>query len=256
MSWNPELYLGSEGYHHRLRPALDLIDRIPLEHPGRVVDLGCGAGDVTALVARRWPNARITGIDNAPAMLERAKRDFPQLDWQLGDIAGWEPDAGCDLIICNASLQWVGDHERLLPRLLGFLTPGGVLAVQMPRNYDQPSHLAIRDTVRAHAWRSELDRYLRIEPVGTATFYYRLLCASATRLDVWETEYLQVLTGVDPITEWTKATTLRPFLDALEGLDRDRFEAEYRDLVRCAYPPEADGKTLFPFRRLFLIAER
>lgn len=256
MSWDPDLYLASDGYSHRLRPALDLISRIPLKEPRRIVDLGCGAGDVTRLVAERWPDAEIVGIDNSPAMLERAKRDCPQITTELCDIACWKPREACDLLLSNASLQWLTDHETLLPRLIDTMQPGGVLAVQMPHNYAQPSHVAIPEAIAARDWGVALAPLLRTQPVGTSQFYFRLLATRSARLDIWETEYLHVLTGPDPVVQWTRPTTLRPFLDALDQPERRAFEAEYRQRVRKSYPPEADGRTLYPFRRLFLIAER
>ena len=254
MSWNPDLYLAFSD--HRVRPALDLMARIPLEAPRRIVDLGCGPGHVTKLLAERWSKAETVGIDNAPAMLERARRDFPALAFRLEDIAAWRAEPPVDLIFTNAALQWLDDHEHLFPRLLAQLAPGGVLAVQMPRNFDAPSHLALRETAEAGPWRARLAPLLRPEPVWPPAAYWRLLAPLAHDIDIWESEYLQPLCGEDPVAEWTKATALRPFLAALVEPERGAFEAEYRARLRQAYPREADGRTLFPFRRLFLVARR
>jgi trans-aconitate 2-methyltransferase len=256
MSWNPDIYFNSDGYRHRLRPAFDLIARIPLEAPRCIVDLGCGAGDVTRLVAQRWPQADLTGVDNATSMLDRAKLDLPDVRWQLCDIVSWKPHASYDLVFSNAALQWVGNHRDVLPRLFGCVKPGGMLAVQMPSNYAEPSHIAIRDTVDSRAWRTRLLPLLRDAPVHAASFYYRLLGPLTSKIEIWETEYLHVLSGPDPIVAWTRPTTLRPLLDALEEPERSSFEADYRERVGRAYQSEPDGSTLYPFRRLFLIAER
>ena len=254
MSWNPDLYLAFGD--HRLRPALDLVARIPLEAPQRIVELGCGPGHVTQLLAERWPNAETVGIDNAPAMLERARRDFPAHAFRFGDIAAWRAEPPVDLIFTNAALHWLDDHEHLLPRLLAQLNPGGVLAAQMPRNFDAPSRRALAETVEIGPWRAKLAPLLRREPVRPPAAYWRLLAPLTAGLDIWESEYLHALCGENPVAEWTKATALRPFLDALAEPERSAFEAKYRARLREAYPREGDGRTLFPFRRLFLVARR
>ncbi|MFI4987427.1 MAG: methyltransferase domain-containing protein [Alphaproteobacteria bacterium] len=253
MSWNPDLYLAFGD--HRLRPALDLMARVPLASPRRIVDLGCGPGNVTKLLAERWPEARVTGIDNAPTMLERARKDYPAIDWRLGDIASWRADAPVDLVFSNAALQWLDGHETLYPRLLAEVAPGGVLAVQVPRNDGSPSHVAIRETVAAGPWRERLAPLVRSKRVAPPAFYHRLLAQHTKGLDIWDIDYLQVLSGENPVVEWTKATALRPFLAALEEPERSAFEVLYGERVLKAYPPETDGRTLFPFRRLFLVAQ-
>ena len=254
MSWNPELYLTFAD--HRLRPALDLLMRIPLDRPRRIVDLGCGPGNVAPHLAARWPEAEIVGVDNSPSMLERARKDHPRLTWQLADIAAWQAQAHVDLVFSNAALHWLDDHARLFPHLLGQVVPGGVLAIQMPRNFEAPSHRAIHDTVESGPWRDRLSSLVLREPVMSPEWYHRLLAPHARRLDIWEVEYLQVLTGEDPILTWNRATSLRPILEALTELERRAFEAEYRARVRKHYPAEPDGRTLFPFRRLFIVAGR
>ena len=253
MSWNPDLYLSFGD--HRLRPALDLMARIPLAAPRRIVDLGCGPGNVTRFLAERWPEAAVTGIDNAPEMLARARKDYPALAWAEGDIAAWRAEPPVDLLFTNAALQWLDDHAALYPRLLSQVAPGGVMAVQVPRNDESPSHVAIRETVAEGPWRARLAPLVRSERVGTPAFYHRLLAPRTRSLDIWDIDYLQVLSGEDPVVEWTKATALRPFLNALQEPERSAFLAAYRARIARLYPPEADGRTLFPFRRLFLVAE-
>jgi trans-aconitate 2-methyltransferase len=252
MSWDPAQYL--KFGNQRLRPALDLLAQIPLDAPAAAVDLGCGPGNVTRFIAQRWPGARVTGVDNSADMLAQARVALPQADWVESGIGAWAPDHPVDLIYSNAALHWLPDHRRLLERLLGFLNPGGVLAVQMPRNFGAPSHTLIADTVRAGPWHAHLEPLLAPSPVADPAFYYDLLSPRVARLDIWETEYLQVLDGPDPVKEWTKGTWLKQFLDALDEPQRAAFEADYARRLREPYPMRADGKTLFPFRRLFIVA--
>jgi trans-aconitate 2-methyltransferase len=254
MTWNPELYLAFAD--HRLRPALDLMSRVPLEAPAQVVDLGCGAGNVTARLAARWPRARILGIDGAPSMLARARADFPAFEWREGDIGRWQAEAPVDLIFSNAALHWLDDHAALFPRLLGQLAKGGVLAVQMPLNPDAPWQQAIREVAAAAVWRARLAPLAARVPVREPGFYYRLLRPVAAGLDIWETRYLQVLAGEDPVLEWTRSTALRPYLDALAEAERPAFLAQYRERLRAAYQRESGGETLLPFHRLFIVARR
>jgi trans-aconitate 2-methyltransferase len=187
-------------------------------------------------------------------MLARAAATAPGITWQQADLATWRPPRPADLIYSNAALHWIPDHERLIPALLAALAPAGVLAVQMPRNFGAPSHTLISEAAREGPWRARLEPLLRPSPVAEPAFYYDLLAPRAGALDVWETEYLQILEGPDPVKEWTKGTWLRPLLDALEEPERSRFEARYAERVATAYPPQPDGRTLFPFRRLFIVA--
>ncbi|HKW93299.1 MAG TPA: methyltransferase domain-containing protein [Methylomirabilota bacterium] len=252
MAWDPAQYL--KFADQRLRPAIDLLNRIDLEQPAEVYDLGAGAGNVTRLIKERWPQARVTGVDDSESMLAKAAATAPALTWQQADLASWRAPRPADLIYSNAALHWLPGHERLFPALLAGLAPAGVLAVQMPRNFGAPSHTAISEAARSGPWRARLEPLLRPAPVAEPDFYYGVLVGSVAALDIWETEYLQVLDGPNPVKEWTKGTWLRPLLDALEEPDRGRFEASYAALVARAYPPRADGRTLFPFRRLFIVA--
>jgi len=251
VSWNPEQYLKFAA--PRLRPAMDLLAAVPLQHPRIVYDLGCGAGNVTLLITERWPRAEVTGVDDSATMLAKAARELPALRWVQRSLADWRADAHADLIYSNAALHWLPDHAALFPALLDQLAPGGVLAVQMPRNFGAPSHTMIADTVRAGPWRARLEPLLQPSPVAEPDFYYGLIAPRVARLDIWETEYLQVLDGIDPVKEWTKGTWLRQFLDALVEPQRSAFESDYAARVGRAYPMRDDGRTLFPFRRLFIV---
>ena len=234
---------------------MDLLARIGLSAPKQVYDLGCGPGNVTAVLAKRWPKAAVTGVDSSPSMLSSAGVATGNLRWQQADIASWRPAAPADLIFSNAALQWLDDHAGLLPRLLGFLAPGGVLAVQMPRNHGAPSHAGMVEAALAGPWVTKLEPLLRRNPVAKPAAYYDLLRPHCARLDIWETIYTQVLEGADPVVEWTKGTALKPLLDALGAAERNTFLADYKQRMREAYPLRGDGRTLFPFRRLFFIAE-
>ncbi len=256
--WNPDLY--NKFSDHRLRPALELLARLPLADPAVVYDLGCGTGQVTRLLAERWPSAAVYGVDNSPEMLAKARGEPGEIEWVEADISDWSPAEPPDLIYANAALHWVADHQSLFPRLAGCLKPGGCLAFQMPLSWGMPSHRLIRETLAdggpdgeplgTERLRSAMARNW-VEPAET---YYDLLVKFTRDLDIWETEYLQVLDGEDPVLAWVKGTGLRPILNDLEDEQRDILLAEYARRLRAAYPARADGRTLFPFRRLFIVA--
>ncbi len=251
-TWDPAQYLAFGD--HRLRPALELLARIPLQAPAQVVDLGCGAGNVTGHLRRRWPDAALVGVDHSPEMLAAAAEAEPAADWVQADLTAWVPGTPPQVIYANASLHWIDDQAGIFRRLAGLLAPGGVLAAQMPRNFDQPSHTLMHEAAASGPWAQRLARVQRRVPVEGPQFYYDLLAPLSARVDVWETRYLQVLTGENPVAAFTRGSWLKPLLDALDEPDRGAFEAEYRRRVREAYPPRADGTTLFPFTRLFVVA--
>jgi len=252
MNWNPQQYSRFAG--QRLRPALDLLARIPAEHPQSVVDLGCGTGNVTRILRSRWPGARITGVDGSPQMLAEASKEEADIAWEESELGSWNPVEKYELVFSNAALHWLDDHPALFARLAGYVAPGGILAVQMPRNFGAPSHALMHELASSPPWRDALAPLLRPMPVLEPAAYYSLLAPRARSLDIWETEYLQILEGENPVAEWTKGTWLAPLLAALAPAARAAFEAEYRQRVARAYPRQADGKTLFPFRRLFIVA--
>lgn len=259
MSWSPDQYLKFAA--PRFRPAMDLLQRITIPDPGNVYDLGCGPGNVTRMLVERWPGAAVTGVDDSAAMLAKAARELPGVTWVQQSLVAWRPARPADVIYSNAALHWMPNHEKYLPALVAQLAPGGVLAAQMPQNFAAPSHTLITDTIRAGKWRSRMEHLIRPAPVGDPAFYYSLLAPLAKNLDIWETEYLQVLEGRDPVKEWTKGTWLRQFLDVLDESEAGEFEVEYARRVRDAYPPLKDGnggksgKTLFPFKRLFIVLQ-
>ncbi len=256
--WVPKQYLRFSS--HRLRPAIELLQRVPLESPESIFDLGCGTGNVTRIVAERWPSARVYGLDNSPQMLQQAQEHTDSIRWIKAEIEDWSPDERPDLIFSNAALHWVERHENLIPRLARYVNRGGYLAVQMPLSWDAVSHRLMRETLAdgGKAGRPLGSRTLRKAVsrrwVEDAEFYYNILTSEARSVDIWETEYLQVLEGADPVLEWAQGTGLRPILNGLEDRERNVFLAQYRDRLRDAYPANPNGFTLYPFRRLFIVA--
>ena len=264
-TWDPRQYLRHAD--HRTRPFHDLLARIP-ELPGepaRIADVGCGPGNVTLLVADRWPGARITGLDNSAEMLDAAQAlagptpGGGSLEFRHADATTWRPERPWDLIVSNATLQWVPGHADLLPGWVDGLRPGGTLAFQVPGNFAAPSHTLLDDLCAAPPWRERLGGWSRgADRVLDAAGYLDLLGRHGCTVDAWETTYLQVLTGEDPVLDWTRGTALRPVLTALadDPGAAQEFLAEYRDLLRAAYPPGPDGAVVFPFRRIFAVATR
>lgn len=253
MPWDPTLY--SAFAQPRLRPALDLLSRVDAEHPHTVADLGCGTGNVTRILADRWHDASVWGVDSSPEMLNAAALPPSRIRWVQADVAQWVPERPVDVLFSNAVLQWLDNHDTLLPHLFAQLAPRGVLAIQMPHNHYAASHAVMADTVEAGPWAARLRPLIRRFPVHDPDFYYDVVSPLAASLDIWETEYLHVLEGDNPVVKWTMGTSLRPLLDALDEPERSEFLSEYSRRVADAYPAHADGRTLFPFRRLFLVAK-
>jgi len=254
-TWSAAQYLRFAD--ERTRPCRDLAAAIALPAPRRVFDLGCGPGNSTAVLATRWPDAEITGLDSSEAMIAAARRDAPLRTWIVGDIASWTAGEPVDLVFSNAALQWVPGHDTVYPHLLSQLAPSGALAAQVPCNMGAPAHEAMREVAARPAWRRHFPGAVREWHVHPSAFYYDTLAPLAARLDIWETEYLHVLPDAAAIVEWYKGSGLRPFLDALpDEADRHRFLAGYLEAVTAAYPAQGDGRVLFPFRRLFVIAYR
>jgi len=261
MTWDPQQYLQFEDL--RLRPAMDLLARVPLFAPRDVVDLGCGAGNVTRLLGERWPRASIVGVDNSATMLSRAREtvaDLPNIVFVSGELDAWQPPAPVDLVYSNAALHWLPDHATLIARVASMVAPGGVLAVQMPDNFRAPSHQLIADLAQSARWRAPLGALVRGAPTAPAADYYDWLAPRFARVDIWTTEYLQVLPasrgGDHPVAAWTRGTSLLPFIAALDSSHQAEFISAYNAQLAAAYPARTDGTVLFPFRRIFIIANR
>ena len=244
--WDADQYEKFRG--ERTRPFFDLLSRIPDRSYKSIVDLGCGTGDLTAAVADHWPEARVIGVDSSEEMLKAAAEhaDPGRIDFVKDDIGTWKPAKPVDLIVANASFHWIPDHEALLGRMAAALGPKGVLAVQMPANFDSPSHVLLKETV---AGKVEL-RHDIVLPAGK---YVEILHGLGLLADAWETVYQHVLPGKDAVLEWVKGTALRPVLKALGGAERDEVVAAYAAKLRAAYPETPSG-TVFPFRRIFFVA--
>jgi trans-aconitate 2-methyltransferase len=258
--WDPAQYWAFAD--ERSRPFFELVGRVGAEAPARVVDLGCGHGELTVTLARRWPDAAIEGVDSSTEMITAARElaaGHPgKLGFAVGNLADWAPDGPVDVIVSNAALQWVPEHRELLPRWVRALSPGGFLAFQVPGNADAPSHVLLRELCRSPRWQDRLADVQRWHPVGDPVEYLGLLAGQGCRVDAWETTYQQVLQGEDAVLEWVKGTTLRRVLAALGGdgsAETAEFLAEYAGLLREAYPTGPNG-TVFPFRRIFVVARK
>jgi trans-aconitate 2-methyltransferase len=254
-TWDAAQYL--QYAEERTQPCRDLVARIPVRNPVRVVDLGCGPGNSTAVLAARWPRAEIIGLDSSEEMIARARVDFPLGTWVHGNLAEWQSDEPFDVVFSNAALQWVPDHAALLPQLHSHVAPGGALAVQVPANIDAPPHRLLREMAASSAWRPHFPAPVREWAVLAPEEYYDILAPHAARLDLWATDYLHVLPSVAAIAEWYRGTGMRPYLDALADEDlRARFVAEFVAALAPHYETRRDGCVIFPFRRLFLVALR
>ena len=257
MRWDPGQYLRYADL--RGRPFVELTGRIAAESPSYVVDLGCGTGELTALLAQRWPDATVVGVDSSPDMVDAAQEHAiaGRLSFECADLREWSPDREVDVVTANAVLQWVPGHVDLLGDVATWLTAEGWLAFQVPDNFTEPSHTLLRELRRSPRWRDRLgdgaDRTAGVERPET---YLRALRNLGLEPDVWQTTYLQVLPGDDAVLEWVKGTALRPVLTLLEDeTERQEFLDEYAAALRDAYPRERFG-TVFPFRRTFAVATR
>ncbi len=255
-SWSAGQYLRFAD--ERTQPCRDLVARIAVPRVGRAIDLGCGPGNSTAILAQRWPDAHIAGLDSSAEMIAAARQSQPERTWMVVEISQWMDGASevFDVVFSNAALQWLPDHAVLYPRLLSRTAKAGALAVQMPGNFDAPPHRLMRELAASPSWRNRFPAGgVREWHVHDPEFYYDVLAPHANRIDLWTTDYQHVMEGPEAIVEWYKGTGLRPFLDALGSAeDQDRFCTEYLALIKAAYPPRPNGHVLFPFRRIFLIA--
>jgi trans-aconitate 2-methyltransferase len=253
--WSAEQYLKFED--ERTRPSRDLLAQIPLVEAHKVVDIGCGPGNSTELLIARWQNAAVIGIDTSADMLRQARERLPRQTFIEANVAHWVPPENTDVLFANAIFQWVPGHLKQLQRLLGTLAPGGVLAVQIPDSLDEPAHLLMREVAALEPWRDQLSERARLrEVLPTPGAYYDALSPLCAHLQIWHTIYYHVLVDAAAIVEWVKGTGLRPFLDLLEGHERKQYLAEYTARIAAAYPPQADGKVVFRFPRVFIVAVR
>jgi trans-aconitate 2-methyltransferase len=255
--WDANLYLKFAG--QRGRPAADLVEQIALENPQRIIDLGCGTGTSTEQLRRRWPHADVTGLDNSPEMLAKARANHPDWQWIQSTVEDWSPRDRFDLIFSNACLNWIGDHGKLFPRLFANLTPGGALAVQMPNSHHLPAHRLMAEvaTDPQAPWGGRLAGVHETHSVHPPGFYYETLRLLARNLNIWQTEYLQIVDGPEAVLDWVRSTAMRRFTELLpDDQQRKAFERRCLERFRQAYPANDQGKTAFPYLRLFIIAYR
>jgi len=253
--WSARQYLKFED--ERTRPPRDLLARVPLDRPRHVVDLGCGPGNSTELLVERFPHSEVVGLDSSPDMLRAARARLPRCQFVDGDIAAWSPGPSTDLLFANAVFQWVPHHPAVLRRLLEALTPGGVVAVQMPDNTREPSHLLQREVAQSGPWASNpAIRDAPRDDLPAVDAYYDLLKPACSGLDIWHCIYNHALAGPQAIVEWFKGSSLQPILSALEPARRDEFLGAYTEKIAGAYKPRVDGTVLLRFPRLFVVAVR
>jgi trans-aconitate 2-methyltransferase len=253
--WSAEQYLKFED--ERTRPARDLLAQVWLDDPRRVVDIGCGPGNSTELLVKRWPQAKITGVDNSADMLRQARERLPGHNFIEANIAHWVAPVGTEVVFANAVFQWVPNHLKHMQRLLGALAPGGVLAVQMPDNLDEMTHILMREVAFQEPWRQQLSTAAELRDIlPKPGVYYDALRPLCSRLEIWHTVYNHALDSAAGIVEWVKGTGLRPFVDPLSLPDRKAYLAAYTARIAAAYPPQADGKVLLRFPRLFIVASK
>ncbi len=253
--WSAGQYLKFED--ERTRPARDLLARVPLAKAGKIADLGCGPGNSTELLLERFPDAEVIGIDSSPAMLTAARKRLPQCRFIEADIGQWRSEQGTDLLFANAVFHWVPDHAKVLARLAGALAPGGVLAIQMPDNLEEPLHVLAAQAAIDGPWAARLARAAEVrEEILDPARYYDVLKPGMSRVDIWRTVYHHPLDGPEGIVEWNRSTGLRPFLDRLDNETQKAFLADYTCRIAGAYPRHPDGKVLLRFPRIFIIVIR
>ena len=254
MTWSPRTYSVFE--QERTRPVRDLVAALPARDVQVAIDLGCGPGNSTEVLADRFPQARVTGLDSSDDMLAAARERLPGTRFELADIEAWNPVESFDVILANASLQWLPDHATLYPRLVSRLAPGGSLAVQTPDNLEEPAHRLAREVAAQGPWAPKIGG-VKHPARHDAAFYYQLLKPHCAAVDVWRTTYFHPLAGgPEAVVEWFKGSALRPYLAPLDDSEKAAFLARYLAAVTQAYPALADGTVLLPFPRLFIVASR
>ena len=253
MDWNPKLYMkyGNE----RTQPSIDLVSRIALDFPKNIIDIGCGPGNSTQILVKRWPKSEITGLDNSPNMIEKAAKDFPKQEWMLANAANINISRKYDIVFSNATIQWIPDHEKLLSRLFSIVNTGGALAIQIPMFKDLAIWKAIEFVSLGSKWKSSLSSCGSVFTYHSSGYYYDLLALVSQKIEMWETTYMQIMDSHEAIFEWSKSTALRPYFDELKDENaRNDFKNDIIARLKIEYPIQKSGKVIFPFKRLFFIA--
>ncbi len=254
--WNANQYMKFD--RERTQPSVDLLNRIPLDTPKQIIDIGCGPGNSTAVLRSRYQNAKILGVDSSASMIERAKKDYPELSFALCDVpAGLRDlDQKFDLVFSNACLQWIPDHVTLIPKLMELLNPGGILAVQVPMNAEEPAYRVITDIISSPGWQKYFASLPPDSYILSPSEYCSLLSDCSGEYSLWQTRYFYSFSSQEQILEWVRGTRLRPYLAVLSESERRQFEAEILKGIVDSYPAEPNGSVLFRFLRLFFIAEK
>ncbi len=252
-SWNPDLYLQFK--EERTQPARDLTARIAVEKPKDIVDLGCGPGNSTQVLRDRWPGANILGVDYSYEMIEKANTSCPNGQWLRADLRDWNPEDSWNIVFSNATLQWIPDHRRLIPRVFSLVRPAGVLAVQLPANQDAPLHRALLEVARRNEWKDLTSGCEDLITYHEPGFYYDILSALSPRVFLWKTAYYHVLQNHQGLIEWYSSTGMKTYLDRLpEEKQKESFRRQVLEACRASYPVQKDGRILYPFERLFFLA--
>jgi trans-aconitate 2-methyltransferase len=253
--WDPQQYLQFE--YERTQPSIDLVARIPFEDPATIIDIGCGPGNSTQILRKRWPHADIVGLDKSEKMIERARADHPGQTWIIGDASTLTADRAYDIVFSNAAIHWIPDHHGLIPRLFQIVRKDGVLAVQVPANYESPLYRIILNVARSDKWRSFTSGCDGLITYHNAAYYYNELVSLTKDIALWETTYYHILKSHQDLVAWYKSTAMKPFLERLPADDK-REEFLQTVLTECKkqYPLQSDGRILYPFKRLFFTARK
>ena len=251
--WNPQLYLKFK--NERAQPSVDLVSRINLENPRKIIDIGCGPGNSTQILVQRWPDSKVFGLDNSPGMIEKAKMDYPDQEWILRDASQIDNKEKYDIVFSNATIQWIPDHEKLLTGLVNMVNKNGALAIQLPKFRDMPVGKAISRVARKETWRNLIADCDGLFTMHDKRFYYDLLVNQVSSVEIWETSYIHVMESHLIILDMLRSTGLRPYLERLESEEmKAEFEEYLLEEIKRDYPLQKNGKVLFPFERLFFVA--
>ncbi len=253
--WNPEQYLKFD--RERTQPSVDLVARISRQNASRIADIGCGPGNSTQVLHQNWPESEIIGIDNSPAMIDKAMKDYPNQKWLLADAGKDELPGKFDLIFSNATIQWIPDHEKLFERFYNHLNNGGILAVQIPLFYQMPLSDAILKVAELPQWQFLSKNVKNLLTIHDAPFYYDCLASQFSGVDLWITDYVHVMPSQRLILEMIRTTGMKPYLERIEKeVQKLEFERMVLDEIMQVYPSQKNGNVLFPFRRLFFVAQK
>ena len=253
LDWNPHQYL--KFANERTQPSIDLASRIKIENPKSIIDIGCGPGNSTQVLRNRWPNAKIAGLDSSANMIEKAKKDYPDTEWIIGDASTFAFDKEYDVVFSNAALQWIQNHDSLIPRLFSIVAPSGALAVQVPANNESPLYKAVLSVSSKEKWSKFTSGCESILNYRILEYYHNILAPISSQLDLWETIYYHVMNSHIELVEWYEGTGMRPFLERLpDDGSRKEFENEILAECRQSYRIRKDGKVLYPFKRIFFVA--